>query len=71
MHHIELVFIGACGDEVLVATEPAALDLTLKRGGLKHAIVCGHSDCKVENVLHSNFLPTCLRKQLLFRKRNF
>uniref|UniRef100_A0A915B0B3 Carbonic anhydrase n=1 Tax=Parascaris univalens TaxID=6257 RepID=A0A915B0B3_PARUN len=47
---------GACGDEVLVATEPAALDLTLKRGGLKHAVVCGHSDCKAMSTLYKMHL---------------
>ncbi|VDM45293.1 unnamed protein product [Toxocara canis] len=47
---------GACGDEMLVATEPAALDLTLKQGGLKHAIVCGHSNCKAMNALYQMHL---------------
>ncbi len=37
---------GASGYEVSVTTEPAALELAVKRGGIKHVIVCGHSDCK-------------------------
>lgn len=36
-----------CGQEILAETEPAALDLTLNRSKIKHAVVCGHSDCKV------------------------
>ena len=33
--------------EVSVTTEPAALELAVKRGGIRHVVVCGHSDCKV------------------------
>lgn len=33
--------------EISVATEPAALELAVTRGGIRHIIVCGHSDCKV------------------------
>ena len=32
-----------------VATEPAALELCCKLNGIRHAVVCGHSDCKVKN----------------------
>ncbi|CAJ0934725.1 unnamed protein product, partial [Mesorhabditis belari] len=38
--------------EVSVTTEPAALELAVKRGGIKHVIVCGHADCKAMNLLH-------------------
>ncbi|GMT05420.1 hypothetical protein PENTCL1PPCAC_27594 [Pristionchus entomophagus] len=37
--------------EVSCTTEPAALELAVKRGGVKHVIVCGHSDCKAMNML--------------------
>ena len=39
-----------------ITTEPAALELGCVINGIKHVIVCGHSDCKVcdgiYNVLH-------------------
>ncbi|CAJ0585443.1 unnamed protein product, partial [Mesorhabditis spiculigera] len=38
--------------EVSVTTEPAALELAVKRGGIKHVLVCGHSDCKAMNLLY-------------------
>uniref|UniRef100_A0A1I7X600 Carbonic anhydrase n=1 Tax=Heterorhabditis bacteriophora TaxID=37862 RepID=A0A1I7X600_HETBA len=38
--------------EVSVTTEPAALELAVKRGGIRHIIVCGHSDCKAMNLLY-------------------
>lgn len=42
-----ILFKGPAGFEVSVTTEPAALELAVKRGKIKHVIVCGHSDCKV------------------------
>ncbi|PAV77907.1 hypothetical protein WR25_14002 [Diploscapter pachys] len=38
--------------EVSVTTEPAALELAVKRGGIRHVVVCGHSDCKAMNTLY-------------------
>ncbi|CAB3400100.1 unnamed protein product [Caenorhabditis bovis] len=38
--------------EVSVNTEPAALELAVKRGGIRHVVVCGHSDCKAINTLY-------------------
>ncbi|KAF1748068.1 hypothetical protein GCK72_024535 [Caenorhabditis remanei] len=38
--------------EVSVTTEPAALELAVKRGGIRHVVVCGHSDCKAINTLY-------------------
>ncbi|CAJ0587772.1 unnamed protein product, partial [Mesorhabditis spiculigera] len=43
---------GAAGYEVSVTTEPAALELAVKRGKIRHVIVCGHSDCKAINTLY-------------------
>ncbi|CAI4226766.1 unnamed protein product [Auanema sp. JU1783] len=40
------------GSEVSVTTEPAALELAVKRGGIRHVLVCGHSDCKAMNLLY-------------------
>ncbi|XP_065335291.1 beta carbonic anhydrase 1 isoform X2 [Cloeon dipterum] len=34
-------------------TEPAALELGCIVNDIKHVIVCGHSDCKAMNLLHS------------------
>ncbi|CAD6198090.1 unnamed protein product [Caenorhabditis auriculariae] len=48
---------GPAGFEVSVTTEPAALELAVKRGKIKHVIVCGHSDCKAINTLYN--LHTC------------
>uniref|UniRef100_A0A914W044 Carbonic anhydrase n=1 Tax=Plectus sambesii TaxID=2011161 RepID=A0A914W044_9BILA len=48
---------GSFGYEVSVTTEPAALEMAVKRGGIKHVIVCGHSDCKAMNTLYG--LHTC------------
>jgi carbonic anhydrase len=42
---------GISGYEVSVTTEPAALELAVKRGKINHVIVCGHSDCKAINTL--------------------
>lgn len=42
---------GISGYEVSVTTEPAALELAVKRGKIRHVIVCGHSDCKAINTL--------------------
>ncbi|PAV81673.1 hypothetical protein WR25_17282 [Diploscapter pachys] len=44
---------GSAGYEVSVTTEPAALELAVKRGGINHVIVCGHSDCKAINTLYN------------------
>ncbi|XP_074658447.1 beta carbonic anhydrase 1-like [Tubulanus polymorphus] len=35
-----------------ITTEPAALELACVIGGIKHVIVCGHSDCKAMNALY-------------------
>lgn len=43
---LSIIFAGAFS-EVSVNTEPAALELAVKRGGIRHIVVCGHSDCKV------------------------
>uniref|UniRef100_A0A2P2HYT1 Carbonic anhydrase n=1 Tax=Hirondellea gigas TaxID=1518452 RepID=A0A2P2HYT1_9CRUS len=40
-----------CGHEE-ITTEPAALELGCVLNGIKHVIVCGHSDCKAMNMLH-------------------
>ncbi|VDO63723.1 unnamed protein product [Heligmosomoides polygyrus] len=47
------VFLGPAGYEVSVTTEPAALELAVKRGHIHHVIVCGHSDCKAINTLYN------------------
>uniref|UniRef100_A0A1I7X7B7 Carbonic anhydrase n=1 Tax=Heterorhabditis bacteriophora TaxID=37862 RepID=A0A1I7X7B7_HETBA len=44
---------GSAGFEVSVTTEPAALELAVKRGKINHVIVCGHSDCKAINTLYN------------------
>jgi len=44
---------GASAYHVSVTTEPAALELAVKRGKIKHVIVCGHSDCKAINALYN------------------
>ncbi|KAK6033838.1 carbonate dehydratase, partial [Cooperia oncophora] len=44
---------GPTGYEVSVTTEPAALELAVKRGHINHVIVCGHSDCKAINALYN------------------
>ncbi|ULT92946.1 hypothetical protein L5515_010008 [Caenorhabditis briggsae] len=44
---------GPSGYEVSVTTEPAALELAVKRGKINHVIVCGHSDCKAINTLYN------------------
>jgi carbonic anhydrase len=44
---------GVSGYEVSITTEPAALELAVKRGGINHVIVCGHADCKAINTLYS------------------
>ncbi|CAB3409368.1 unnamed protein product [Caenorhabditis bovis] len=44
---------GSSGFEVSVTTEPAALELAVKRGKINHVIVCGHSDCKAINTLYN------------------
>ncbi|KAK6748314.1 hypothetical protein RB195_001126 [Necator americanus] len=48
---------GPAGFEVSVTTEPAALELAVKRGHINHVIVCGHSDCKAINTLYN--IHTC------------
>ena len=40
-------------DSVATATEPAMLELGCVVQGIKHVIVCGHSDCKAMNALYS------------------
>lgn len=41
------------GYEVSITTEPAALELAVKRGQIEHVLVCGHSDCKAINTLYN------------------
>ena len=48
-----MIFSGISGYEVSVTTEPAALELAVKRGHINHVIVCGHSDCKAINTLYN------------------
>uniref|UniRef100_A0A7E4W457 Carbonic anhydrase n=1 Tax=Panagrellus redivivus TaxID=6233 RepID=A0A7E4W457_PANRE len=49
---------GAVGTDICVSTEPAAMELAVKRGGIKHIVICGHSDCKAVNTLHNiNLCP--------------
>lgn len=43
---------GGPGAEVSVTTEPAALELAVKRGNVCQVLVCGHSDCKAINTLY-------------------
>ncbi|KAI6191412.1 Beta carbonic anhydrase 1 [Aphelenchoides bicaudatus] len=43
---------GPTGSDVSINTEPAALELAVKRGGINHIVVCGHSDCKAMNTLY-------------------
>lgn len=40
-------------DTDCTATEPAALELGCKVNGIKHVVVCGHSDCKAMQLLHT------------------
>lgn len=40
-------------DTSSTATEPATLELGCKINGIKHVIVCGHSDCKAMNLLYT------------------
>ncbi|VDN24694.1 unnamed protein product [Cylicostephanus goldi] len=44
---------GSCGCETSLSTEAAGLELTVKRGGIKHVIICGHSNCKAMNTLYN------------------
>ncbi|KAE9420631.1 hypothetical protein Angca_003325 [Angiostrongylus cantonensis] len=48
-----VAYVGSSGYEVSVTTEPAALELAVKRGHINHVIVCGHSDCKAINTLYN------------------
>uniref|UniRef100_A0A914XAC7 Carbonic anhydrase n=1 Tax=Plectus sambesii TaxID=2011161 RepID=A0A914XAC7_9BILA len=50
---LQLAFSGGYGYEVSVTTESAALEMAVKRVGIKHVIVCGHSDCKAMNTLYN------------------
>jgi len=43
---------GVAGTDVCVSTEPAAMELAVKRGGIRHVLICGHSDCKAVNTLY-------------------
>lgn len=36
-----------------MTTEPAGLELAVKRGNIQHVLVCGHSDCKAINTLYN------------------
>jgi carbonic anhydrase len=40
-------------DPAFPATEPAMLELGVVVQGIKHVIVCGHSDCKAMNLLYT------------------
>jgi carbonic anhydrase len=44
---------GISGYEVSITTEPASLEMAVKRGNIEHVIVCGHSDCKAINTLYN------------------
>ncbi|CAD5226593.1 unnamed protein product [Bursaphelenchus xylophilus] len=44
---------GGSSYEVSITTEPAALELAVKRGNIHHVLVMGHSDCKAINMLHN------------------
>ncbi|KAI6181229.1 Carbonic anhydrase [Aphelenchoides besseyi] len=44
---------GVSGYEISITTEPAALEMAVKRGKIEHVIVCGHSDCKAINTLYN------------------
>ncbi|CAD5219166.1 unnamed protein product [Bursaphelenchus okinawaensis] len=44
---------GGSGYEVSVTTEPAGLELAVKRGNIHHVLVMGHSDCKAINTLYN------------------
>jgi len=48
---------GNFGAEVSATTEPAAIELGCVRGGIRHVVVCGHSDCKAMNTLYE--MHTC------------
>ncbi|VDM64099.1 unnamed protein product [Angiostrongylus costaricensis] len=48
-----VAYVGSSGYEVSVTTEPAALELAVKRGHINNVIVCGHSDCKAINTLYN------------------
>ncbi|VDO86722.1 unnamed protein product [Haemonchus placei] len=52
LFHFCSLLTGTSSD-ISVTTEPAALELAITRGGIRHIIVCGHSDCKAMNLLHS------------------
>ncbi|KAL3074415.1 hypothetical protein niasHS_015245 [Heterodera schachtii] len=43
---------GDSGGEVSVTTEPAALELAIRRGNVRRVVICGHSDCKAINTLY-------------------
>ena len=43
---------GSAGGDVSISTEPAAMELAVKRGGVRHILICGHSDCKAMNTLY-------------------
>ncbi|KAI6205673.1 hypothetical protein M3Y94_00819200 [Aphelenchoides besseyi] len=43
---------GPTGSDVSVSTEPVAMELAVKRGGIEHVVVLGHSDCKAMNILY-------------------
>ncbi|KAE9550178.1 hypothetical protein FO519_006618 [Halicephalobus sp. NKZ332] len=54
------VSYGPAGTDVCVSTEPAAMELAVKRGGIRHVLICGHSDCKAVNTLYQiNQNPKC------------
>lgn len=40
---------GETGSDISVSTEPAAMELAVKRGGIRHIVCLGHADCKVRN----------------------
>lgn len=43
---------GNAGGDVCISTEPAAMELAVKRGNIRHILICGHSDCKAMNTLY-------------------
>ena len=52
-HARKLSPAGAADSPTNVSTEAAALELGCSLLAVKHVIVCGHSDCKAIQLLHT------------------
>ncbi|XP_065556229.1 beta carbonic anhydrase 1-like [Artemia franciscana] len=50
------------GTELVITTEPAALELACVVNKIRDVIVCGHSDCKAMNLLHAVRTPEEMMK---------